>query len=91
MTQCILFNKQYVGKAETSFNIRLDNNQNDMKKAHAIMACKHFPQESHNFSKHAKFIIKDQLTNTYKCNLPKEKILDPKIRYTIPKRFEQGT
>ena len=30
------------------------------------MACKHFQQESHNFNKHVKFIIINQLTNTSK-------------------------
>ena len=30
------------------------------------MACKHFQQESHNFNKHAKFTIINQLTNTSK-------------------------
>ena len=30
------------------------------------MACKHFQQESHNFDKHAKFNIIDQLGNTSK-------------------------
>ena len=28
------------------------------------MACKQFQQESHNFNKHAKFTIIDQLTST---------------------------
>ena len=57
---------QYVGKAETSFNIRLNNHRKDRKKANAIMACKHFQQESHNFNKHAKFTIINQLMNTSK-------------------------
>ena len=30
------------------------------------MACKYFQQESHNFKKHAKFTIIDQLTDTSK-------------------------
>ena len=64
--ECILCNKQYVGKAETSFNIRLNNRRKDVKKVDAIMACKYFQQESHNFNKHAKFTITDQLTNTFK-------------------------
>ena len=77
---CILCNKQYVGKVETSFNISSNhrkvienNHRKDVKKVDAIMACKHFQQESHNFNKHAKFIIIDLLTNT-----------DSKIRYAIP-------
>ena len=66
LMECILCNKQYVGKAETSFNIRLNNHQKDVKKVDTIMTCKHFQQESHNFNKHAKFTIIDQLTNTSK-------------------------
>ena len=31
--ECILINKQYVGKAEKSFNIRLNNHRKDMKKS----------------------------------------------------------
>ena len=64
--ECILCNKQYVGKAETSFNIRLNNHRKDVKNIDAKMACKHFLQENHNFNKHAKFTIIDQLTNTSK-------------------------
>ena len=63
---CILCKKQYVGKAETGFNIRLNNHRKDLKKVNAIMACKHFQQERHNFNKHATFTIIDQLTYTSK-------------------------
>ena len=64
--ECILCNKQYVGKAETKFDKRLNNYRKDVKKVDAILTCKHFQQESHIFNKHAKFIIIDQLTNTSK-------------------------
>ena len=30
------------------------------------MACKHFQQEDHNFKKHAKLTIIDQLTKAFK-------------------------
>ena len=63
--KCILCNKLYVGKAELSFN-RLHNHRKDVKTVDAIMACKHFQQENHNFNKYAKFTIIDQLTNTSK-------------------------
>ena len=66
LMECILCGKQYVGKAETSFNIRLNNHRKDVKKVDAIMACKHFQQESHNFKKHAKLTIIDQLTKAFK-------------------------
>ena len=32
LMECILCNKQYVSKAETSFNIRLNNHRKDVKK-----------------------------------------------------------
>ena len=63
---CISCNRQYVGKAETSFSIWLNNHRKDVKKVDAIMVCKYFQQLSHNFNKHAKFTIIDQLTNTSK-------------------------
>ena len=69
LMECILFNKQYVGKAETSFNVKLNNHQKDVKNVDAIIACKHFQQESHNFNKHAKFTIIDQLTNIFKSKV----------------------
>ena len=37
-----------------------------MKKADAIIACKQFQQESHNFKKHVEFTKYDQLTYTPK-------------------------
>ena len=57
--ECILCNKQLVGKVETSFDIRLLNHQNDVEKVDAIMVCRHIQQESHSFSRHAKFTIID--------------------------------
>ena len=62
----ILCNKQNVGKAGISFNIRLNNHSKDVNKVDAIMACKHFQQESRNFNKCAKFTVIDQLTNNSK-------------------------
>ena len=41
-----------------------------MKKANAVMACKPFQQESHNFKKHGKCTIFDQLMNTFNSKQP---------------------
>ena len=60
LMECILCNKQCAGKAETSFNIRLNNHRKGVKKVDIVIACKHFQQESHNFKKHGKF------TNTFR-------------------------
>ena len=66
LMECILCNKQYVGKSETCFNIRLNNHRKDVKKVDAIMTWKQFQQENHSFSKHAKLNIIDHLRNTSK-------------------------
>ena len=62
--ECTLCNKQYVRKAETTFNSRLNNHRKDTKNPNAILTCRHFQQQSHNFNSHAKFIIIDKLVNT---------------------------
>ena len=61
----ILCKKQYVGKTETSFNLRLNNHKKDTKKSNSILACKHFMEKGHNFNKNAKFIIIDKLVNLH--------------------------
>ena len=67
LMEWVLFNKQFVGKAEISVNIRLKHHRKDLEKVDTITACKHFQQESHNFNKHAKLTIIDQLRNTTKA------------------------
>ena len=54
---------QYVGKSETTFNLRLNNHRKDTKKPNSILACEHFQAKGHQFNKHAKFIIIDKLIN----------------------------
>ena len=54
-----------VGKAETAFNSRLNNHRKDIKNPNAILACRHFQQQGHNFNSHAKSIIIDKLVNTF--------------------------
>ena len=63
LLECIMCKIKYVGKSETSFNIRLNNHRKDIKKPNAIEACKHFNNNEHTFSKHGKFIIIEQLRN----------------------------
>ena len=65
LMECILCKMQYVGKAETAFNLRLNNHRKDTKKPNSILACKHFQEKGHNFNKHAKFIIIDKLVNLH--------------------------
>ena len=48
--ECMLCIKQYVGKAETVFNIRMDNDRKDTKDPNAILACRLFQQQGHNLT-----------------------------------------
>ena len=65
LMECILCKMQYVGKAETAFNIRLNNHRKDTKKPNSILAYDHFQEKGHNFNKHAEFIITDKLVNLH--------------------------
>ena len=58
----ILCKIQYVVKSETPFNTRLNNHRKDVSNPKAIPACNHFKIHSHNFMKHAKFTLIEQLT-----------------------------
>ena len=76
--ECTLYNKQYEGKAETTFNIRLNNHRKDTKKPTAILACRRFQQLGHNFNSHAKFIIVDKLVNTSRFkDILRERLIQP--------------
>ena len=63
LMECTLCNKQYVGKTETAFNIRLNIHRKDTKDPNTMLACRHFQQQGHNFHSHAKYIIIDKLVN----------------------------
>ena len=64
LMECTLCSKQYEGKVETAFSIRLNNHRKDTKDPNAILAGKYFQQQGQNFNSHAKFIIIDKLVNT---------------------------
>ena len=65
LLECILCKIQYVGKAETACNLRLNNHRKDTKKSNSILVCKHSQEQEHNFNKHTKFIIIDKLINVH--------------------------
>ena len=66
-TKC---NIQHVGKAETEFNIRLNNHQKDVWKPDAIPGGRYFAGKNHNFKTHAKFILIEQI---HHIDIDKEK------------------
>ena len=55
--QCRICFIQYVGKSETTFNLRLNNHRKDSKKKDAILACTHFQKSNHIFQRDAKFVL----------------------------------
>ena len=61
LMECIFCKMQYVGKAETAFNLRLNNHRKNTDKPNSFLTCKHFQEKGRNFIKHAKFIIIDKL------------------------------
>ena len=63
LLECTKYKIQYVGKAETEFNIRLNNHQKDVWKPDAIPASRHFSGKNHNFNTHVKFIPIKQISH----------------------------
>ena len=51
---CVM-QKQYTGKSETVFNLRLNNHRKDVNKRNLLQADQHFQLTGHNFDKHAIF------------------------------------
>ena len=71
-------------KAQTVFNIRLNNYGEETKNPNAITACRHFERQGHNFNSHIKFTITDKPVNnsTSKTNTT-QKLLDPETKNSI--------
>ena len=69
--ECTKCKLQYVGKAETELNLRINNHRKDVRKLNAIPAGQHFAQKDHDFNTDAKFSIIEKLQN---AKLSKESI-----------------
>ena len=67
---------QYVGKAETPFDIWLNNHRKDANSNNpkATPGSIHFKQPVHNFNKHAKFTLIKQFNNTINIDIDTMKI-----------------
>ena len=66
--QCALCKAQYVGKAKTAFNLRLNNHRKYVSNTKSIPADLHFKKPRHSFKLQAKFTLIGQLINIYKTN-----------------------
>ena len=62
--ECILCKIEHVKKSKTPFNLRLNNQGNHVNNSKAIPVWHHFKTHDHNFMKHAKFILKEKLSET---------------------------
>ena len=69
LMECVLCNKQYIGKSETTFNLRLKNHWKDVNKQNLLQADQHFRLRGYNFNTHAKFTLIEQSSDT---NMGKE-------------------
>ena len=72
LLECIYCNKQYIGKSEWPFNIRLNNYRHRIRSTDfdkLLPVEQHFRQPDHNFSIHAKFTIIEKIETA-----PPEKI-----------------
>ena len=63
--ECPLSKVQYARKAETAFNIRLNNHRQDVNNPKSIPADLDFRKPGHSFNLHAKFTLIEQLSNTH--------------------------
>ena len=65
LMECTLCKVQYVGKAETAFNIRLNKHRKDVNYPKSITADLQFRKPGHSFNLHAKFTLIEQLSNIH--------------------------
>ena len=66
--ECALCKVQYVGKAETALNIKLNNHRKDENNAKSIPVDLHFKKPGHSFNLHAKFTLIKQLRDIHKTD-----------------------
>ena len=72
LIECTKCKLQYVGKAETELNLRINNPRKDVLKLNAIPANRHFAKRYHDFNTDSKFTIIEKL----KKKLRKESITE---------------
>ena len=58
--ECALCKVQYVEKAETAFNIRINNHRKNVSNPKFIYANLHFTKPGHSFNQHAKITLIEQ-------------------------------
>ena len=56
---------QYIRKAKTAFNIRINNHRKDVNNPKSIPSDFHFRKPGHSLNLHAKFTLIEQLSNIH--------------------------
>ena len=69
--ECALGKVQYVGKAETTFNMLLNNYRKEVKNPKSIPTHLHFKKSGHTFNLDAKLTLIEQLNNKLETRTPK--------------------
>ena len=86
LIECTLCDyKPYVGKSEPPSNIRTNNHRADSAKENSIPVDKHFGQPGHNFTKHARITLIEQMRNTNKSKEEIRNILERREDFWIIK------
>ena len=76
-------NIQYIGKSETSANIRINKHRDDCKSPHSIEIDQHFRKEGHDFNKHATFTFIEKIKQNDKPKKEKREILEKREDFWI--------
>ena len=83
LLECILCKIQYIGKSEWAMNIRINKHRNDVFREEAIHVCQHFKQVAHNFNRHAKITIIEELKHQNKGLTQMRAILEEREDFWI--------
>ena len=83
LLECILCRIQYIGKSEWAMNIRINKHRNDVFREEAIHVCQHFKQVTHNFNRHAKITIIEELKQQNKGLTQMRAILEEREDFWI--------
>ena len=77
LLECQVCKKQYVGKSEPPFNIRLNNHRKDASsdKSDIIIASKHFQNVGHVFNRDANFTIIEKIKNFHMSDEDRKELL----------------
>lgn len=76
LLECTICRLQYIGKSEWPMNIRINKHRNDVSRIDGLDVCKHFQCTGHDFDKHAKFTIIEELKDQNKTIHAMRKLLE---------------